>query len=232
MTLDIFSSDGSRLKLGTRIGRGGEGEIYAIDGTTDRAAKFYTVKDKAGREAKVRKMISNGFSNKSQLIAFPITSLFDGAGRFVGFTMQRVNGHKPLHELYSPGARKAEFPKADYRFLVRTAANIARAVASAHVASCIIGDINHSGILISDKATATLIDADSFQIIDGATRYLCKVGVPEYTPPELQGQRLNSVVRTSKSRCLWSCCRHFSTALDGTPSLSWTAARSRRHSYG
>ena len=59
-----------------------------------------------------------------------------------------------------------------------------------------IGDINHSGILISDRAEATLIDADSFQIIEGSQHYLCRVGVPEYTPPELQGKKLGEVVRT------------------------------------
>jgi DNA-binding helix-hairpin-helix protein with protein kinase domain len=65
-----------------------------------------------------------------------------------------------------------------------------------HAAGCVIGDINHSGILISKNATAALIDADSFQVIDGSERYLCRVGVPEYTPPELQGKSLSAVVRT------------------------------------
>jgi DNA-binding helix-hairpin-helix protein with protein kinase domain len=60
----------------------------------------------------------------------------------------------------------------------------------------VIGDINHSGILISRKATVALIDADSFQVLDGNQRYLCRVGVPEYTPPELQGLNLGTVVRT------------------------------------
>ena len=38
----------------------------------------------------------------------------------------------------------------------------------------------------------TLIDADSFQV--GAHR--CRVGMPEYTPPELQGTRLGEFART------------------------------------
>jgi len=93
-------------------------------------------------------------------------------------------------------ARKKTFPHADYRFLVRAAISVARAVASVHASNCVIGDINHSGILISDRAEATLIDADSFQIIEGSQHYLCRVGVPEYTPPELQGKKLGEVVRT------------------------------------
>jgi DNA-binding helix-hairpin-helix protein with protein kinase domain len=84
----------------------------------------------------------------------------------------------------------------DYRFLTRAALNTAKCIAAVHAAGCVIGDINHSGILISKNATAALIDADSFQVIDGSKRYLCRVGVPEYTPPELQGKSLSAVVRT------------------------------------
>jgi DNA-binding helix-hairpin-helix protein with protein kinase domain len=60
-----------------------------------------------------------------------------------------------------------------------------------------VGDINHSGFLISPEAKVKLIDADSFQVSDGAKHYFCKVGVPEYTPPELQNQPLGGVLRTS-----------------------------------
>ena len=89
------------------------------------------------------------------------------------------------------------FPEASYRFLVHAALNTARGVASVHKAGCVIGDINHSGVLISNQAIAALIDADSFQVIDGQRRHLCRVGVPEYTPPELQGLNLGSVLRTT-----------------------------------
>jgi DNA-binding helix-hairpin-helix protein with protein kinase domain len=192
----VFGEDGNRVKLGTRIGGGGEGEVYTIEGSPDRAVKIYTIAEKRNREAKVRKMIADQLHQRSKLIAFPIGLLHDTSGRFAGFTMEKVSGHKALHDLYAPGARKAEFPSADYRFLVRAATNIARAVGMAHATGCVIGDVNHSGILISDRATATLIDADSFQIFDGKVRLPCLVGVPEYTPPELHGQRLETVVRT------------------------------------
>ena len=104
---------------------------------------------------------------------------------------------KPLHDLYSPGSRKIHFPQADFRFLVRSAANIARAIASVHQSGCVIGDINHSSMLVSTKGTVSLIDADSFQITTSTNQFLCKVGVPEYTSPELQGQNLSTTSRTS-----------------------------------
>lgn len=192
----IFTADGRPLQLGSRIGKGGEGEVYTVAGSAETVVKLYTVADLRSREAKIRKMIADRLANSSAMIAFPVDLVCNAQGGFAGFTMRKVSEHQALHELYSPGARKVAFPKADYRFLVRAAANIARAVAAAHNAGCVIGDINHSGILVSDKAMAALIDADSFQITEGSVRYPCKVGVPEYTPPELQGLRLDEVART------------------------------------
>ncbi|MBS2004324.1 MAG: topoisomerase DNA-binding C4 zinc finger domain-containing protein [Cyanobacteria bacterium SZAS LIN-5] len=188
--------DGVNVRLGKRLGRGGEGEVFALE-NDDRALKVYTSTDIQQREAKILSIVNRKIAQQSSWVAFPLAIARHSDGRFAGFVMKRVNGHKPLFELYSPGARKKHFPKADFRFLVRTAANVSRAVASVHRTGCVIGDINHSGILISDEAKVALIDADSFQIIDGANKFLCRVGVPEYTPPELQGKKLSGIVRTA-----------------------------------
>lgn len=197
MKLPELIVDGKVLPLGKRIGRGGEGDVYlTADGK--HAVKFYTVKDPSTREGKVRAMVEKRLSSTSSLVAFPLAIARSRDGAFAGFLMNLVIGHKPLFEIYSPGARKKNFPRADYRFLVRAAANTARAVGAVHNANCVIGDINHSGILISDKAIAALIDADSFQFSDGRQQFYCKVGVPEYTPPELQGKKLSETLRTQQ----------------------------------
>lgn len=189
--------NGKLHQVGQRIGKGGEGEVYTLEDNSNLALKIYTIKDKSTREQKISAMVNLGLSNKSQLVSFPESVAYSSDGVFLGFVMRIVSGHKPLHELYSPGSRKLHFPQADYRFLVRVATNIARAVASVHKAGCVIGDINHSGILISPKAVAALIDADSFQITTNTSQFLCQVGVPEYTPPELQGKNLSTIVRTA-----------------------------------
>jgi DNA-binding helix-hairpin-helix protein with protein kinase domain len=42
----------------------------------------------------------------------------------------------------------------------------------------------------------SLIDCDSFQISSHGRYFLCEVGVPLYTPPELQEKEFKHVVRT------------------------------------
>ena len=127
---------------------------------------------------------------------FQSTYCLRRTGAFVGFIMKKVDGSKPVHMLYSPANRKVEFARANFKFLVRAAGNIARAVASVHATGCVIGDINQSGVLVSNNATSTLIDSDSFQVIASNNKFLCQVGTPEYTPPELQGVRFDRVERT------------------------------------
>ncbi|GAA0667205.1 DNA-binding helix-hairpin-helix protein with protein kinase domain [Sphingomonas insulae] len=183
---------GRPVRLGERVGRGGEGEVFVLADRPDQAIKLYGSPDDRRRE-KIEAMVAAGLAARSDLVAFPVAMVQGPGGAFAGFAMRLVRGHKPLFELYAPGARKVAFPEADYRFLVRSAANVAVAVAKVHEAGVVVGDINHSGILVSDRATAALIDADSFQF---GERHLCRVGVPEYTPPELQSRRLDGIVRT------------------------------------
>jgi DNA-binding helix-hairpin-helix protein with protein kinase domain/predicted RNA-binding Zn-ribbon protein involved in translation (DUF1610 family) len=185
---------GQPLPLGKIIGRGGEGEVRAL-GDGQHVAKLYFKPD-ASREAKVRTMVALGLAKRAGLIAFPLDIATDRSGSFRGFTMRAVADHQPIHFLTAPKSRKVHFPTADYRFLVRVAANTARAIAEVHAMGCTVGDINHSGILVSSKATVSLIDADSFQLDVNGRLYPCLVGVPDYTPPELQGRSLAGVPRT------------------------------------
>lgn len=189
--------DSHAYRLGNRVGKGGEGAVYAIGNDGKYAVKIYSTTDLASKEKKIAAMVRARLSGHAPLVAFPIAIARSKSGAFVGFVMKLVSDHKPLHELYSPGSRRHHFPQADYRFLVRAASNFARAVASVHQAQCVIGDINHSGALVSPKATVSLIDADSFQFSESGYRYLCRVGVPEYTPPELQGKSLAEIARTA-----------------------------------
>jgi DNA-binding helix-hairpin-helix protein with protein kinase domain len=186
------------VHLGKLLGKGGEGSVYEIAGDQARVAKIYhDPAAAAGKAAKIDAMVSLGNDRLLSLAAWPLDSLKTARGDAVGLVLPMVAGHKDIHTLYSPRSRKAEFPAADWRFLVRVAANTARAFAAIHETGCVIGDVNHGGIRVSDKATVRLIDCDSFQVVSGGQRFLCEVGVPTFTPPELQGKPFRGVVRTA-----------------------------------
>lgn len=185
-----------RVSVAELIGKGGEGEVYSIKGRSGLAVKIYKSELRAKREDKVRAMVGEGLAVKTDLIAYPDEVVADGKGNFLGFVMRLVSGYRPLHELYSPKSRMCHFPEANYRFLIRAALNVARAVGTVHQTGCVIGDLNHSGILVAPDSTVALIDADSFQFHLNGTSYPCVVGVPDFTPPELHGKNLAAVERT------------------------------------
>jgi DNA-binding helix-hairpin-helix protein with protein kinase domain len=206
---------GDVLQLGAELGKGGEGTVYSIQNRASQAAKIYLAGLAAGRAEKISKMVAAKLYVSASSVAYPVDIVLDGRGVFCGFTMQKMSGRRPAHQLYSPHGRKAAFPKATFPMLVRTTSNIAKSMANVHSAGCIIGDVNHSGVLVADDATVVLIDTDSFQFTYGKDLYGCKVGVAEFTPPELQGKNLSSIVRTTNHDNFGLAVLIFSTLMMG-----------------
>ncbi len=196
MTVQEIVIGKDRVSVAELIGKGGEGEVFAIKGRSGQAVKIYKTSLRGMREDKVRAMVGEGLAVKTDLVAYPCEVVTDCRGNFLGFVMRLVSGYRPLHELYSPKSRQRYFPKADYRFIVHAALNVARAVGKVHQTGCVIGDLNHSGVLVAPDATVALIDADSFQFTLNGKSYPCVVGVPDFTPPELHRKNLTSVKRT------------------------------------
>jgi len=185
-----------RVTVAHKIGKGGEGEVYSLKGHAGLAIKIYNADLRTKREGKVRAMVAGGLAVTTNLVAYPRDVVTDHRGNFLGFVMRLVSGYRPLHELYSPKSRQRHFSNADYRFIVRAGLNVARAVGKVHQAGCVIGDLNHSGVLVAQDATVIIIDADSFQFSLNGKSYPCVVGVPDFTPPELHRENLGSVKRT------------------------------------
>ncbi|MBP2513767.1 topoisomerase DNA-binding C4 zinc finger domain-containing protein [Sphingomonas sp. PvP018] len=191
MTVAYRNSSGTLIPA-HRLGRGGEGEVFALADGSPRALKIYASPD-AEREAKVLSMVVAGLARRCPGVAFPTAPAYALDGSFAGFVMPLVREGHQIHELCSPGSRRREYPNADWRFLVRTAVNTARVMERVHAAGAVVGDVNGAGVLVSRRAVVSLIDADSFQC---GTEHLCRVGVPEFTPSELQGRSLTGVTRT------------------------------------
>ncbi|MBV8227714.1 MAG: hypothetical protein JO232_21275 [Verrucomicrobia bacterium] len=193
---DILDGKSQPVRLGALIGRGGEGEVYELAMDRNSAAKIYFNALSKQKIEKIRLMVAMRNPRLEKLAAWPQGVLTRRSGETIGFVMPRIVDRTDIHHLYSPKGRCTLFMRADWRFLLRAAANTARAFRVVHEAGCVIGDVNHGSILVGQDATVRLIDCDSFQVISENRKFLCEVGVETFTPPELQGKNFKEIIRT------------------------------------
>jgi DNA-binding helix-hairpin-helix protein with protein kinase domain len=193
----VFDARGKPVPLGGELGRGGEGAVYDLPGQAGGAAKIYLKTPDRAKAEKVAAMVGMATPRLTALSAWP-TATLHGAGReLAGFVMPKLAGHRPVFQVYGPKLRLRQFPKADWRFLVHAAGNVARAFAAMHESGLVVGDVNHGNLFVGQDATVQFIDTDSFQVTIGNRRWPCEVGVGTHQPPEMQ--RLASyrdVIRT------------------------------------
>ena len=181
---------------------GGEAYLYAVPGHDGIVAKIYH-KPTEEMAAKLAAMIANPPDDPMAArghasIAWPIERLFSNEGErfFAGFIMPRVLNTFSIFEFYNPRTRREKCPLFHYRYLIRTARNLAAAFRALHLRGYMVGDVNESNILVSETALVTLVDTDSFQVPAPGRSYRCPVGKPEFTPPELQNVHFCDVDRT------------------------------------
>jgi DNA-binding helix-hairpin-helix protein with protein kinase domain len=122
------TGSGTIIQLGAALGQGGEGTVHSVQNTSNIAAKIYLPGLAAERSDKISRMVAAKLHTTASFVAYPIEVVFDNKGMFCGFTMLKMAGRKPAHQLYSPNGRKTAFPKATFPMLVRTTTNIARAM--------------------------------------------------------------------------------------------------------
>lgn len=188
----FFDGKGERVRLGREIARGGEGAVFEVNGDEAAAAKLYLRPPDDEKRRKLWWMAAHGTNALLEETAWPRTTLHRAPGQPpVGFVMQRISSAKPVHLLYSPATRAAEFPGSDWGFLLRVAANIASLFETVHAEGHLVGDVNERNVLVFPQTgNARLIDCDSFQIHAGDVVFPCEVGVARFTPPELQNRHL------------------------------------------
>lgn len=196
----LFDDQGRQIALGKELGRGGEATVYEVEGDRTSVAKIYHRQPDNETMEKLARMVELRNDRLLKLAAWPLATLRSRrAGLIDGMLMRNVAGFKDVHLLYNPKSRTRQFPpKANWAFLVYTAANIARAFSVIHEYKHVIGDVNQSNVLVSpESAVVSLIDCDSFQVFSQGRYFPCEVGVPLYTPPELQHvSQFKSVIRT------------------------------------
>lgn len=199
--------NGNLIEIGNELGRGGEASVFSVIGENNVVAKIYNDHHSIDKQKliKLEKMCSL-FDNKiAEYYAWPQQIIYSGR-KAIGFTMENINKENmnfdnseyiKFIKFYVSQDRRKFFPNAEYKFMVHAALNLARAINALHEKGIVIGDINESNVFVNNSdATIKLIDCDSYQI----EPFLCDVGKPEYTAPELPNG-LRGVKRTSNHDC-------------------------------
>lgn len=208
-------STGEPLTLTPVLARAGEGTVYGVAHRPDWAAKVFHP-DLKGLPAKLDKVAAMIHSvppgavqpNGIVVLTWPSQVLLGDHGP-VGFIMPRIDTTTSveIHTMSNPTNREDPLPSAPqwtrmatWGHLVNTAANLCLAVQVVHRVDAVIGDFQERNILVSDTTEVTLVDCDSMQFTDGTGRqFLCGVGRPEFTAPELAGMDLRTCPRDKPS---------------------------------
>ncbi|MFI6823116.1 hypothetical protein ACIBJE_19485 [Micromonospora sp. NPDC050187] len=213
----LLTATGTRVVEDRRLAAGGEGEVFSVRVPQGMAFKRYfpTALDRdphlADRvAAMVRQPPNSSIEGQSGhiLLAWPREVVFDDS-RFVGFLMPLIDATSTveLHRTTNPTDRgdatgdTAWLRGFTWQYLIRIAANLALATHAVHDTGAVIGDFNERNIRVSRQALVTLLDCDSMQIQEKSTgrTFLCHVGRPDFTAPELIGADWRTTVRRPSS---------------------------------
>src|SRR5215472_3702821 len=213
----LATASGGTVVPGRRLATGGQGEIFAVASPSGFVLKRYLRRTLDSDPALARRLrvmaghrpaewreAGSGHMN----LAWPSEVVLSD-GRFAGFLRPAVDTRQTveLHRVTNPTDRRTATGSAawtqgfDWRYLLRTAANLAHTTHVLHAAGVVIGDFNESNIRTWREARVTLLDCDSMQIRDPVSGewFFCRVGRPEFTPPELVRANWASTVRHPSS---------------------------------
>ncbi len=202
--MNVHDAQGKSIWLAESVGRGGEATVYRVRGQTGWPAKIYEPGPRPKYAEKLAWMIGHPPENPTRSIAhsslaWPTGLLYDSKDKLAGYMMPHIHAAVPMLDVFNPRRRQATLPRFDRRYLHRTARNLSATLSALHVRGYVIGDLNESNVLVTPSALISLIDTDSFQVQElrgkGIVFHPCPVGKLEYTPPELHGQAIGSIVR-------------------------------------
>ena len=167
---------------------GAEGDIYQINGTSDKCAKIYhSGACSKETEAKLKAMVYNPpEAGVLSQIAWPLDVLYNQSGIFAGFVMPKIQVSDELIGVY-------EYPPTKYQVLtfeqkIIIAQNICAVIDAVHNAGFVFGDFNPNNIGVEmNTGHVAFWDTDSYHIKDRQNNvtYRCKVCQDGYVAPEL-----------------------------------------------
>ena len=139
-------------------------------------------------------------------LAWPSDALYDDEGVTRGYLMPKValDECRELVNYCIPTARRMMEQELGTHVgkqeLLTIARNLSELFGCLHDAGYVIGDVNHTNILVRPDGKLFMIDIDSVQAADpdSGVTYRCTVGKEDFTPPRLVGQRFDEVDRVAE----------------------------------
>lgn len=199
----VFDPQGHPKQLAAALAQGGEGVVYPLADRPEILVKCYhhDILSKNGHtlRQKVEAMIKLKGQFASDQLSWPLLSVFDAQGQWIGYAMRRVRGVK-LHCLAHALLYKKYFPQLSRTDVVSILLNLVEQIQQLHAQQVMIGDYNLNNFLCDPVTLKVgLIDCDSYQLQVAGIHYPCPVGSPDLTPTEHHGQSYAQIVRTSQS---------------------------------
>lgn len=184
----LVDSTGNPIRLGEKLGAGGEGAVYATD--KGLVCKVYEgSRLTAGTREKISLMVQHPVRHAG--ICWPRSITTNDRGEFVGYLMERAQGRELQRTIFIKPLLERAFPNWGRVELVALAASILESIRVLHERNVLLGDINPLNILVADEKSVFFVDTDSYQVED----FACPVGTATFLPPDLLGRNLASILR-------------------------------------
>ena len=175
--------DGSytEIRLMSKIGEGGEGQIFRTSSPENLVAKIYTGRRmNTERRNKLDYMVQH--DPHIHGLCWPCATLYTADEIPVGFLMPGAAGAELALTVFHPGRGFRRIIERGWtrKSLAQIAANIASVFAQMHSHDILMGDINPRNFMVAPDCSVSFVDCDSYQI----GTFGCPVGTVRYTPPE------------------------------------------------
>lgn len=194
--------NGKIINIIKKIDGGGEGTIYKTN-KPEFLAKIYKKSISQEKIQKLHFMVKNPpvdltLKTDHILIAWPKDLLIDSQGNCLGFLMPEIQESQTLINVYSPKLREKKAPGFNWLDLHTTALNLASIIQVLHSYNYVVCDLKSDNLLVNEQGFVSIIDTDSFQIIEPKNRkvYYSAVASSEYTPPEMLEINLQTIERS------------------------------------
>ncbi|MER5884513.1 hypothetical protein ABT160_11850 [Streptomyces sp. NPDC001941] len=182
----------------TSLKDGGQAAVHPVEGDPGIVVKLYRDRPGADQERRLARMLTMAplgdrptDSAQRPELAWPTSLARSPGGAFLGYAMQRFGEpeHVQLVALFTRAQRVRLFhERADWRFLLGVAWNLAFMTARMHDEDLVVGDFSSSNVVVDTNGFVTFLDCDSIAFTDAVSGevFPCLMHTTEYSAPERQ----------------------------------------------